>query len=1105
MRRFAAALLLLTALPAALRAQEAATKPASAPTAEPKKAPWRVDAAHGPERDIAFETREGTWMSVDVSPDGASLAFDLLGDIYRLPIEGGDAVPLTSGRAYDFQPRWSPDGDAILFTSDRGGTDNIWIMALDGGQPRALSRQKDKVTNSGDWSPDGRQVLVRRRLTDRSSLGTVELWLLDSRGGSGVQVTKKAELGDANGPVFGPSGRYIYFAGRKSRFQYNRNVNEGFWQLKRFECRTGELRTLSAASGGSSRPRVSPDGRFVAIVRRIRDKSCLYLHDLESGAERLLDEGLDPDMQESFAWTGCYPGYDWTPDSAALVLSAGGKLWRLEVATGARSEIPFRVKVERKAAVPLRFKVDVETPTLDLKVLRWMQKSPTGALYFGALDKLYVVEQPGAAPRRLTDSAELEFAPSLSADGSSLVYVTWTDRDGGHIVRCRADGSEVTRLTRAPGSYYRPRFSPDGEEVVFIRGSGGFRRGGSVNSEDWMELSSMPASGGEVTKLKTVGRVFTPCFTPDGGRIFIVEGAGDGHARLSSVDRRGKDLKKHLKVKFLGELMVSPDARTVAYQRGYQVYVTAIPQVWQQEVEAGDTLPHFKLSKDGGDWPNWAGADRVTYSLGATFYEQSLSEALEKTGAKLRAKDQKKAAPEPDSAGEKPSGDGPEGAAKSDPHAVEPSGRTISLRVPRDRPSGLCAYVGARLITMKGAEVIEDGVLLVRDARIVAVGARSEVTIPPEAKRFELEGRTILPGFVDVHAHMHWGFRDVFPEADANYYANLAYGVTTIHDPSAFSHTVFGQGERVAAGVTVGPRVFSTGTILYGADSRWTAKLEKPEDAEAHVRRLKAYGAISVKSYMQPRREQRQWMLAAARKEGLMVYPEGGGNLEMNLGMVIDGHSGIEHTLPVAPLYDDVIKLVARSGVGITPTMLVSYGGLSGQRWFYKHFELWKNPKLARFIPQGWIDRKSRRREISPEEDYHHKRIAVSLRKLVEAGGSVQLGSHGELQGLGAHWELWAIAQGGMKPYDALRCATTLSAAYIGLDHVLGSLEVGKLADFQVLGRNPLELIENTDSLIYVVANGRVYDAATMDQVWPEPKPCPRFFWQRGEGGPGGR
>jgi len=228
-----------------------------------------------------------------------------------------------------------------------------------------------------------------------------------------------------------------------------------------------------------------------------------------------------------------------------------------------------------------------------------------------------------------------------------------------------------------------------------------------------------------------------------------------------------------------------------------------------------------------------------------------------------------------------------------------------------------------------------------------------------------------------------------------------------------------------------------------------------------------------------------------------MVVPEGGGNFEMNMSMILDGHTGIEHALPVTPIYKDVVTLFAKSHTGYTPTLLVAYGGLSGEHYFYQHDDVWKNEKLLRFVPRGWLDARSRRRAVmATDDDWHHMDVAAGCKKVLEAGGSVQLGAHGQLQGLGAHWELWGLTQGGMTPAEALRCATINGAHYIGLDHWIGSLETGKLADFVVLDGNPLEDIHNSNTVRYVVKNGEVWNGDNMDRIWPSAKTRPLFPWE---------
>jgi hypothetical protein len=248
------------------------------------------------------------------------------------------------------------------------------------------------------------------------------------------------------------------------------------------------------------------------------------------------------------------------------------------------------------------------------------------------------------------------------------------------------------------------------------------------------------------------------------------------------------------------------------------------------------------------------------------------------------------------------------------------------------------------------------------------------------------------------------------------------------------------------------------------------------DDARRHVRRLKALGAFSVKSYMQPRREQRQWLIQAAREEGMLVVPEGGGNLEANMTMVLDGHTTLEHSLPITPLRKDVVTLLGQSATAYTPTLLVAYSGLSGDAWFHQHEEIWKDERLLKYVPQGVVDSLGRIRAfMATDEDWHHLDVAASARQVMLAGGRVCLGGHGQMQGLGPHWELRAFVQGGMTPLQALRVGTLFPAQALGLDQDLGSIEPGKLADFVVLEKNPLEAIENSTSVALVVKNGVGY------------------------------
>lgn len=1045
---------------------------------EKKEEKWDVSDPKG-EFDYTehkFSTDQGTWMNLDVSPDGKTLVFDLLGDIYSIPISGGKAKALRTGIPFEIQPRFSPDGKKISFTSDAGGGDNIWVMNADGSDARQITEEKFRLLNNPVWMPDGNYLVVRKHFTSQRSLGAGEMWQYHIAGGSGLQLTKrKNDQQDTNEPSLSSDGRYLYYSEDVypgGSFQYNKDPNKQIYTIKRYDFETGKTVTITGGPGGAARPEVSRDGKKLAFVKRVRTKSALYLHDLETAEEWPLYDGLNKDQQEAWAIFGTYPNYSWMPGDKEIVFWSGGKIHKINVATLKVTHIPFTVDANIKIAETVHFDTPVAPEEFTAKVIRQAVTSPDRkVLVFNALGYLWSKKLPNGKPKRLTKATDFEFEPAFSPDGKELVYVSWNDETLGAVHKIPVNGGNSTKLTSEKGIYRTPAYDPTGQFIAYRKENGNNDQGRSFTKNTG--IYTMSITGGNPKLVSEEGE--HPMFTKDGKRIFYQTGGtyfGNLTKSLRSVDRNGKDKKTHIKSKYANRLVPSPDNQWIAFTNLHKAYIA--PLVLNgKEIDLDNkskAVPVSQIARDAGINLHWSTDSKtVFWTLGDEYFSNAIKDRytfLPNSPEKVMA--------------------------------LDTTGIKIDLVTKTDRPEGSIAFTNARIITMEGDQVIEAGTVLVKGNRIEKIGKTLDVAVPSSAKVYDVSGKTIMPGIVDAHAHIGAFRYGLTTQKHWQLYANLAFGVTTSHDPSANTETIFSLSELVKKGDMVGPRIYSTGIILYGADGDFKAEVNNLEDARSAIRRTKAFGARSVKSYNQPRRDQRQQVMQAARELGINVVPEGGSTFYHNMSMIMDGHTGIEHNIPVAPVYKDIEELWKTSRTGYTPTLIVNYGGMNGEYYFYQKDKVWENEKLLKYTPRSIVDARARHRTMVPEEEYENGHILVSktVTALSNAGVKVNLGAHGQLQGLGAHWELWLLHQGGMTNMQALRAATINGAEYIGAGKDIGSLKEGKLADLIVLDGNPLEDIRNTETVKYTMVNGRLYDTDTMNEIGNSPKERSKFWWE---------
>jgi len=1003
------------------------------------------------ENRINFTTTEGTWISLDVAPDNKSIVFELIGDIYSLPIEGGPARPILKGSAFQSQPRFSPDGKFLVYISDESGSDNIWISKYNGKDPRKISNSATSTMLSPTWSADGSSIFVTV-ISYKGFNSFAEIWrfeiasgqsslIIDNQNGVSQPLVSSPAPG-AYGPILHSNDSLLYYSSVTPR-TYNSRKGAAS-QILQMKLKDGEITPLSLESQITMKPAFTPDGKNL-IYGAVRDgRTGLKIKELISGKERWLVYPIQRNQLEGRATRDILPNFGISPDSRELIAAWGGKIHKINLSDSRITIIPFTAKVNLKVNSRLNFSNRIEQGPVNARSIQRVALSRSGQLAISSMGRIWIKGKKTKNIKRLTKTKRpREFMPSWSPDGVWLTFVTW-DESGGHLWKARVDGTEEpVKLSDQSALWIDPVWAPNGSSVVALKAplisylvSPKIKNGIVPNDAQLVEV---PLDGSPVRLIAKPEGFRRPHFGPSSERVFLsgktlISFALDGSDRRTEFKIESKNDLSELRMNSNGSHILAVNRSSIDLFRINSQNLKEIRSVSQINIPIKMDSPNHVIWSDNGKYVVIISGNEI------------------QTVDVIRP-------------------------------VSTPKVEKLDFSAPRTSPKGVIALRNAKVITMNGYNIFDKADLVIKGNRILRIGKSGLIGIPGTAKTIDMTGKYIVPGFIDIHAHFMIESEMPNPESTVSF-ANLAYGITSIRNPQA-SADIFNLADMIEIDGVPAPRMFSTGPGLFSPANFSSSKVAK-KIIQPYKEKYKTH---LLKWYLAGPRSERLAFIKASREMRMMPTSEGGADTKANITYIIDGFSGIEHAFPIAPIYDDLIQLAARTGITYTPTLVVAFGAALPIFRLLAEERPHANAKINRWYSEGKLYSKTSSRLLwFPKEDYHDLDVAIGANKILNAGGRVAMGGHGEIQGLSNHWEMELLAKGGMTNHNVLRAATIYGAEAIGYQNEIGSIDPGKLADLVILNRDPLKDISATQDIAFVMKNGVLYDGLSLDEIWPEKK-----------------